>query len=81
MRHGIPVIAVVGNDAGWTQIGREQVKMLNDDVGTVLGRSAYHEVATGFGAEGILVKKTTEIPAALACAHAVAKAADEINCG
>jgi len=74
VRHGIPVIAVVGNDAGWTQIAREQVKMLNDDVGTVLGRSAYHEVAAGFGAEGILVKNTAEIPAALACARAVAKA-------
>ena len=53
VRHGIPVIAVVGNDAGWTQIAREQVKMLDDDVGTVLARTAYHEVAHGFGAEGI----------------------------
>ena len=38
-RHDIPVIAVVGNDAGWTQIAREQVKMLHDDVATVLARS------------------------------------------
>ena len=74
VRHGIPVIAVVGNDAGWTQIAREQVKMLNDDVGTVLSRTAYHEVAAGFGAEGILVKKTAEVPAALARAQAFAKA-------
>ena len=28
--NGIPVIALVGNDAGWTQIAREQVKMLHD---------------------------------------------------
>ncbi|MHB8147019.1 MAG: thiamine pyrophosphate-binding protein [Vulcanimicrobiaceae bacterium] len=74
VRHGIPVIAVVGNDAGWTQIAREQVKMLNDDVGTVLARTAYHEVAAGFGAEGILVKKTAEVPAALARARAAAMA-------
>ncbi len=73
-RHGIPVIAVVGNDAGWTQIAREQVKMLHDNVATVLARSAYHEVAAGFGAEGILVKKTTEVPMALARARAAAKA-------
>lgn len=73
-RHGIPVIAVVGNDAGWTQIAREQVKMLHDDVGTVLARTAYHEVAAGFGAEGILVKKTADVPAALARARVVAKA-------
>jgi len=73
VRHGIPVIAVVGNDAGWTQIAREQVKMLHDDVATVLARTAYHEVAAGFGAEGILVKKTAEVPAALARARAAAK--------
>jgi acetolactate synthase-1/2/3 large subunit len=73
-RHGIPVIAVVGNDAGWTQIAREQVKMLKDDVGTVLARSAYHEVAAGFGAEGILVCTAAEVPEALARARAVAKA-------
>jgi len=73
VRHGIPVIAVVGNDAGWTQIAREQVKMLHDDVGTVLARTAYHEVAAGFGAEGILVKHAAEVPAALARARAAAK--------
>jgi hypothetical protein len=32
VRHGIPVIAVVGNDAGWTQIAREQVKLLKDSL-------------------------------------------------
>jgi len=74
VRHGIPVIAVVGNDAGWTQIAREQVKMLHDDVGTVLARSAYHEVAAGFGAEGILVTRTAEVKAALARAQAAARA-------
>jgi thiamine pyrophosphate-dependent acetolactate synthase large subunit-like protein len=73
VRHGIPVIAVVGNDAGWTQIAREQVKMLHDDVATVLARSDYHSVAAGFGAEGILVKQPSEVPAALAKARAIAK--------
>lgn len=72
VRHGIPVIALVGNDAGWTQIAREQVKMLHDDVATVLARTHYHEVAAGFGAEGILVKNMTEVPAALARARALA---------
>ena len=28
VRHGVPIIAVVGNDAGWTQIAREQVPIL-----------------------------------------------------
>ena len=73
VRHGIPVIAVVGNDAGWTQIAREQVKMLHDDVATVLARTAYHEVVAGFGAEGILVQHMAEVPVALARARALAK--------
>ncbi len=74
VRHGIPVIAVVGNDASWTQIAREQVKMLHDDVGTVLARTAYHEVVAGFGAEGIEVKTTAEVPDALTRACAAARA-------
>ena len=40
----------------------------------MLARSAYHEVAAGFGAEGILVKTNAEVPAALARARAAAKA-------
>ena len=73
VRHGIPVIALVGNDAGWTQIAREQVKMLKDDVATVLARTNYHEVAAGFGAEGILIKTMAEVPAGLARARELAR--------
>ncbi len=74
VRHGVPVIAVVGNDAGWTQIAREQVKMLGDDVGTVLARSAYHEVAAAFGAEGILVERASQLADALQRARDAARA-------
>jgi len=56
-RHGIPVIAVVGNDAGWTQIAREQVVVLEDDVGTVLARTDYHKVAEGYGGRGLLLER------------------------
>jgi thiamine pyrophosphate-dependent acetolactate synthase large subunit-like protein len=73
VRHGIPVIALVGNDAGWTQIAREQVKMLHDDVATVLARTAYHAVAAGFGAEGLLVTNMADMPAALARARTLAR--------
>jgi thiamine pyrophosphate-dependent acetolactate synthase large subunit-like protein len=72
VRHGIPVIAVVGNDAGWTQIAREQVKMLGDDVGTVLARTAYHEVAKGFGAAGVEIRRDADIEAGLAEARRIA---------
>jgi acetolactate synthase-1/2/3 large subunit len=73
VRHRIPLIAVVGNDAGWTQIAREQVKMLHDDVATVLARTAYHEVAEGFGAAGLLVTRMDEVSAALARARELAR--------
>jgi acetolactate synthase-1/2/3 large subunit len=73
VRHGIPVIAIVGNDAGWTQIAREQVKMLHDDVATVLARTAYHDVARGFGAEGLLVKHGDEVVPALQRARELAR--------
>jgi thiamine pyrophosphate-dependent acetolactate synthase large subunit-like protein len=72
VRHGIPIIAVVGNDAGWTQIAREQVKMLGDDVGTVLRRTAYHEVVKGFGAEGVEIRRDSEVEAGLAEARRIA---------
>ncbi|TAN54318.1 MAG: thiamine pyrophosphate-binding protein [Betaproteobacteria bacterium] len=74
VRHGIPVIAVIGNDASWAQIAREQVKILHDDVGTVLARTAYHEVAKGFGAEGIEVTRDAEVTPALARARELAAA-------
>ena len=72
VRHGIPVIAIVGNDASWSQIAREQVKLLQDDVGTVLRRTDYHVVAAGFGAEGILLKRDVDIDDALNRARAAA---------
>jgi len=73
VRHGVPVIAVVGNDASWAQIAREQVKMLHDDVGTVLARSDYHRVVEGFGAAGLVVKRNDEVAAALQEAKAIAR--------
>jgi thiamine pyrophosphate-dependent acetolactate synthase large subunit-like protein len=73
VRHGIGVIALVGNDAGWTQIAREQVKMLDDDVATVLARTAYHEVARGFGAQGLLVTTMADVEQTLRQARRLAR--------
>jgi acetolactate synthase-1/2/3 large subunit len=52
VRHGLAVIAVVGNDAGWSQIAREQVEIFGDDVATTLAHTDYHRVAEGFGGVG-----------------------------
>jgi len=66
VRHGLPIIAVVGNDASWQQIARDQVVLLGDDVGTVLARSDYHRVVEGFGAKGLLVTQAEDLPSVLA---------------
>jgi acetolactate synthase-1/2/3 large subunit len=74
VRHGLPVIAVVGNDAGWTQIARDQVTYLEDDVATVLAPTDYHTVAEGFGARGFKLERPEAIPAVLAAARETAAA-------
>ena len=61
VRHGVPVIAVVGNDAGWTQITREQVEILNDDTATVLRHNNYHRLAESLDAKGLLLSEAGEI--------------------
>lgn len=72
VRHSAPVIAVVGNDASWAQIARDQVELLGDDVATVLARTAYDRVAEGFGAVGMTIQTPVEIDAALAQARLAA---------
>ncbi|MFL6193307.1 MAG: thiamine pyrophosphate-binding protein [Thermoanaerobaculia bacterium] len=72
-RHGIPVIAVVGNDAGWTQIAREQIEVLKDDVGTVLARTDYHKVAEGYGGRGLLLTRGEDVQSVLREALSLAR--------
>jgi acetolactate synthase-1/2/3 large subunit len=74
----IPVIAVIGNDAGWTQIAREQVKILNDDVGTVLQHTDYHLAAAGLGAKGFLLDTPDKIESVLNEAKKVAAAGQPV---
>jgi acetolactate synthase-1/2/3 large subunit len=60
-RHRVPVIGVIGNDGGWSQIARDQVAIFGDDVATVLERSDYHLVAEAFGGKGFLLDKPEDI--------------------
>jgi acetolactate synthase-like protein len=73
VRHGLGVVALVGNDAGWTQIAREQVEALKDDVGTVLAPTAYERAAEGLGARGLVLDDAEEIAPVLRDAVAVAR--------
>uniref|UniRef100_A0A8C4J704 Acetolactate synthase-like protein n=1 Tax=Dromaius novaehollandiae TaxID=8790 RepID=A0A8C4J704_DRONO len=50
-----PVIALVGNDACWSQISREQVALLGSNVACGLEYTDYHAVAEGLGAKGFVV--------------------------
>jgi acetolactate synthase-1/2/3 large subunit len=72
-RHGIPVVAVVGNDAAWMQIAREQVEILKDDVGVVLARTDYHKVAEGYGGRGLVLTRNEDIRPVLEEALAIAR--------
>lgn len=73
-RHGIPLIAVVGNDAGWTQILREQEEVLKDDVGCRLAPTDYHAAAAALGGEGLVIRTDAEIAPVLARARELARA-------
>ena len=68
-RHGIPVLGIVGNDASWAQIARDQVNILEDDVGTVLRPTDYHRVAEGYGGRGYLLEDLGELEATLGSAR------------
>jgi acetolactate synthase-like protein len=65
VRHELPVLAVVGNDACWSQIAREQVEILGDSVGTDLVPTRYDKVAGGLGARGLLVERDEEVATTL----------------
>lgn len=81
-RHGLPVIALIGNDAGWTQIAREQVEILEDDCAVVLEYSDYHVVAEGYGGVGLKLDKPEDVSRVLKEAQDIARSGRPvaINC-
>ncbi len=72
-RHGLGVIAIVGNDASWAQIARDQVDLLQDDVGTVLARTDYDRVAEGYGGVGLRIETASDVIPVLERAQQLAK--------
>lgn len=72
VRHGLAPIAIVGNDACWAQIAREQVKLLHDDTGVRLARTDYHKAAEGLGAAGLVIRHDEEIRPTLETARRLA---------
>ncbi|KAK3774800.1 hypothetical protein RRG08_034889 [Elysia crispata] len=59
-RHKTPVLALVGNDASWMQISREQVPIFGSNVACKLEFSEYELAAQGLGAVGLRLDRTNE---------------------
>jgi acetolactate synthase-like protein len=78
VRHGIGLVAVVGNDACWSQIAREQVEVLKDDVGCPLRASDYHAAAEGLGAKGLVIRNDGEAESVLQSARELARSGQPV---
>lgn len=74
VRHGVAPIAVIGNDASWMQIAREQVEILGTTLGCDLRRTDYHKVAEGYGGVGLALTDPARVDATLAEAKSIARA-------
>ncbi len=64
MRHRIPVISIIGNDACWSQIARDQIELLKDDTATRLAYSNYETIGAAFGAQGKRVETIDDFASA-----------------
>ncbi|CAF3546449.1 unnamed protein product [Rotaria sp. Silwood1] len=60
IRHKIPIISIVGNDACWSQIARDQVPLLGSIVGCSLEFSNYDKVVESLGGIGFRLDRTNE---------------------
>jgi acetolactate synthase-1/2/3 large subunit len=77
VRQNIPVVAVIGNDAGWTQIRRGQVEMYGPDraPATSLDYTRYDKVVEALGGFGAWVERVEDLGPALDAAFASGKPA------
>ncbi|KAE9556240.1 hypothetical protein FO519_000579 [Halicephalobus sp. NKZ332] len=60
VRHNKPVIAVIGNDACWSQIARDQVPWFNSSVACDLAYTHYDKIGEAIGATGVLMDSKSE---------------------
>ncbi|MBI4952711.1 MAG: acetolactate synthase [Myxococcales bacterium] len=72
VRQNIPVVAVVGNDAAWTQIRRGQVEIYGEAraPATSLAYTRYDQVVEAVGGFGAWVERTADLGPALDAAFA-----------
>ena len=65
VRHKLPVISVIGNDACWSQIARDQVDFLKSECAMCLAYSDYQMIGKAFGADGVKVESQEAFNAAV----------------
>lgn len=77
VRFNLPVVSIIGNDAGWGQIRSPQMKMLNIDrpTATSLALTHYEKIVEALGGYGEFVENPDEIGPALKRAFASGKPA------
>jgi len=63
VRHKLPILIVVGNDARWSMSAREQMRILGSDIGTKHSYCDFQVVAQGLGAQGFLLENVSDIGA------------------
>ncbi|HRP69886.1 MAG TPA: thiamine pyrophosphate-dependent enzyme, partial [Turneriella sp.] len=65
VRNRLPIAAIIGNDACWMQIYRDQKTLLGDDVACMLNYSPYDQIAKTFGGAGQTISKPAQIKTAV----------------
>jgi acetolactate synthase I/II/III large subunit len=77
IRFDLPIVSIVGNDAGWGQIRSPQMKMLDIErpTATSLALTHYEKVVEALGGYGEFIENPEEIQAALERAFASGKPA------
>ncbi|KAF7638522.1 hypothetical protein Mgra_00001896 [Meloidogyne graminicola] len=57
VRHRLPISSIIGNDACWSQIARDQMPWFNSLVGCELAYTHYEKVGEGLGADGTIIEQ------------------------
>jgi acetolactate synthase-1/2/3 large subunit len=76
VRFNLPIVSIVGNDAGWGQIRSPQIQMVGEEraIATSLAPTRYDKVVKALGGYGEHITKPDEIAPALARAFTSGKA-------
>jgi acetolactate synthase-1/2/3 large subunit len=77
IRFNLPIVSIVGNDAGWGQIRTPQIDMVTPEraIATALAPTRYDKVVEALGGYGELVENPDDLGAALERAFASGKPA------